>query len=220
MRINIGNLVYLVGLIVYVAIRGVFGGRTKGNEKLISRVSVSDRLLVGVVFIGNIVLPALYLFTPWLGFADYPRCAVGPPTPIGYGAAGDTGCEMLFATMPWCGAVVMVVALWLFWRAHADLGLNWSITLEMRKDHELIVRGVYRRIRHPMYAAIFLFAIAQGLLLQNWLAGWGGFVSFAVLYLVRTPREEKMMQEFFGQPYRDYMRRTGRLWPRAAKSKN
>jgi len=27
----------------------------------------------------------------------------------------------------------MVIALWLFWRAHVDLGLNWSITLEMRK---------------------------------------------------------------------------------------
>ena len=108
----------------------------------------------------------------------------------------------------------MVGALWLFWRAHVDLGLNWSITLEMRKDHELIVHGVYRRVRHPMYAAIFLFAIAQGLLLPNWLAGWGGFGSFAILYLVRTPREEKMMLEFFGEPYRDYVRRTGRLWPR------
>jgi protein-S-isoprenylcysteine O-methyltransferase Ste14 len=121
---------------------------------------------------------------------------------------------MLFAIVHWGGAVMMVIALWLFWRAHDDLGLNWSITLEMRKDHELIVRGVYGRIRHPMYAAIFLFAIAQGLLLQNWLAGWGGFVSFAVLYLVRTPREEKMMREFFGEPYLDYMNRTGRLLPR------
>jgi protein-S-isoprenylcysteine O-methyltransferase Ste14 len=107
-----------------------------------------------------------------------------------------------------------VVAIWLFWRSHADLGLNWSMTLEMRKDHELVTRGVYRRVRHPMYAAIFLFAIAQGLVLQNWLAGWGGFVSFALLYLVRAPREEKMMSEFFGEEYGRYVRRTGRLWPR------
>ncbi|MEY2559746.1 MAG: hypothetical protein QOG51_161 [Verrucomicrobiota bacterium] len=192
MRIHIWNLTYLAGLVVYIAIRGVFGGRTKGNEKVIRRVSGSDRALVGAVFVGNIILPALYLFTPWLGFADF-------RSPI---------------FIPWCGVVAMLSALWLFWRAHVDLGLNWSITLEMRKDHELIVRGVYRRIRHPMYAAIFLFAIAQGLLLQNWLAGWGGFVSFAILYLVRTPREEKMMREFFGEPYRDYMTRTGRLWPR------
>lgn len=183
---------YLYGLIIYVLIRGRFGARTKHNEKVVSRVDTRDRALVGLVFVGNIILPALYLFTPWLAFADYSL-----PTAV-----------------PWCGAAIMVVALWLFWRAHVDLGLNWSITLEMRKDHELIVHGVYRRIRHPMYAAIFLFAIAQGLLLQNWLAGWAGFVSVAVLYLVRTPREEKMMSEFFGQSYRDYMSTTGRLWPR------
>jgi protein-S-isoprenylcysteine O-methyltransferase Ste14 len=76
------------------------------------------------------------------------------------------------------------------------------------------VRGVYRRIRHPMYAAIFLFAIGQGLLLQNWLAGWGGFFAFAALYLFRVGREEKMMCEFFGEPYREYMERSGRLLPR------
>jgi protein-S-isoprenylcysteine O-methyltransferase Ste14 len=192
MRIQVWNLVFLIGMIVYVSIRGVFGGRTKRNEKVVSRVDTRDRALVAVVFLGSIILPALYLFTPWLGFADY----------------------RLPAFIPWCGAVVMVIALWLFWRAHVDLGLNWSITLEMRKDHELIVHGLYRCIRHPMYAAIFLFAVAQALLLQNWLAGWAGFVTFAILYLVRTPREEKMMCEVFGESYRDYMQRTGRLWPR------
>lgn len=206
MRIQVWNLVYLVGLVVYIAIRGVFGGRTKGNQKVVSRVDWRDRGLVGLVFIGNIVLPGLYLFTRWIGFADYPRCAIR-----------DTGCEMMAAIVPWGGAAIMIVALWLFWRSHVDLGLNWSITLEMRKDHELIVGGVYRRIRHPMYAAIFLFAIAQGLLLQNWLAGWGGFVSFAALYWFRVGREEEMMREFFGESYGEYMKPTGRVLPRSGK---
>jgi protein-S-isoprenylcysteine O-methyltransferase Ste14 len=192
MRIQAWNLVFLIGVIVYVCIRGVFGGRTKRNQKVLSRVDTRDRALLALVVLGNVILPALYLFTPWLGFADY----------------------RLPAFIPWCGVVTMVIALWLFWRAHVDLGLNWSITLEMRKGHELIVHGVYRRIRHPMYAAIFLFAVAQALLLQNWLAGWAGFVTVALLYFVRTPREEKMMCEFFGQSYRDYMQRTGRLCPR------
>lgn len=195
MRIQTWNRwdhIYLYGLIVYIAIRGRFGGRTKHNEKVVSRADMRDRALMGVVFVGNIILPALYLFTPWLGFADY----------------------RLPGFIPWCGTAIMVAALWLFWRAHVDLGLNWSVTLEMRKEHELITHGVYRRVRHPMYTAIFLFAIAQGLLLQNWLAGWAGFVSFALLYLVRTPREEKMMREFFGESYREYTQRTGRLVPR------
>jgi protein-S-isoprenylcysteine O-methyltransferase Ste14 len=73
---------------------------------------------------------------------------------------------------------------------------------------------VYRAIRHPMYAAILLFGLAQGLLLQNWLAGWSAAVTFAVMYIGRVRREEQMMCEFFGQEYRDYMQQTGRLFPR------
>ena len=58
----------------------------------------------------------------------------------------------LAATVPWCGAAVMLAALWLFWRSHADLGWHWSATLEVREGHALVDRGVYRRVRHPMYA--------------------------------------------------------------------
>jgi protein-S-isoprenylcysteine O-methyltransferase Ste14 len=46
------------------------------------------------------------------------------------------------------------------------------------------------------------------------LAGWYAFVAFAIMYFVRTPREEQMMIESFGQDYRDYMQQTGRLVPR------
>jgi protein-S-isoprenylcysteine O-methyltransferase Ste14 len=102
----------------------------------------------------------------------------------------------------------------MFWRSHADLGQNWSATLEVRKDHELVTQGIYRSIRHPMYASILLWGLAQALLLPNWLAGWSAFVPFTVLYIIRTPREERMMCEFFGDQYRNYMRRTGRLLPR------
>jgi protein-S-isoprenylcysteine O-methyltransferase Ste14 len=110
--------------------------------------------------------------------------------------------------------------LYLFRRSHADLGDNWSVTLELRKDHELITHGVYRSVRHPMYSGIFLFCIAQGLLLPNWLAGWSACVVFAVMYVLRTPREERMMCDIFGEEYRTYMARTGRLIPRILPSKS
>jgi protein-S-isoprenylcysteine O-methyltransferase Ste14 len=53
--------------------------------------------------------------------------------------------------------------------------------------------------------------------LENWLAGWSVLVAFTLMYVVRTPREERMMCESFGEEYRDYMRQTGRLWPRVRK---
>lgn len=191
MRIQPWNIVFLIGFITYVVIRGIYGSRAKSNEKAVSRADGLDRAVMVIVFMGCLLLPVVYLFTPWLAFADY----------------------HLPAFVPWFGAAVMVVALWLFWRSHADLGQNWSVTLELRKGHQLVKHGVYRSIRHPMYASILLFGLGQGLLLQNWLAGWSAFLTFAIMYFVRTPREEHMMCEFFGQEYRDYMRRTGRVFP-------
>jgi protein-S-isoprenylcysteine O-methyltransferase Ste14 len=186
------NVVFLIGFLVYVSIRGVFKERTKRNQKVVNRADGVEKMLMVIVIPGGLFLPVIYLFTPWLGFADYhlPRAA------------------------PWCGTALMVAALWLFYRSHADLGLNWSVTLELRKDHQLITQGVYRYIRHPMYASIWLWCVAQGLLLENWLAGWYSLITFALMYFVRTPREERMMRESFGQKYEDYMRKTGRLFPR------
>lgn len=196
-RIQRWNLVFLVGFILYVTIRGVFEQRTKHNVKLIRRRDARELILLGVLGVGTMFLPLLYLFTPWLGFADY----------------------RLPTWAPWCGSVVMVAALWLFWKSHADLGENWSISLEIRQGHQLVRDGVYRSIRHPMYAAIWLFSLAQGLLLHNWLAGWSAVVLFTLVYCARTPREEQMMCEFFGQDYRDYMQQTGRLLPRVRVKK-
>jgi len=65
-----------------------------------------------------------------------------------------------------------------------------------------------------MYAAHWLWGIAQALLLQNWIAGLAMLASFLPMYLHRVPREEQMKLEQFGEEYRLYMNRTGRLIPR------
>jgi protein-S-isoprenylcysteine O-methyltransferase Ste14 len=192
MTVQTWNLVFLAGFVVYIGIRHVFIKRTAGHEKTVRRLDALEKTLLPAVTVGALLLPLFYIASPWLAFADY----------------------RLPAFLPWCGTAFMVAGLWLFYRSHADLGVNWSVTLELRKGHELVKEGVYRRIRHPMYAAIFLFSIAQGLMLSNWLAGWSGLATFAVLYFVRTPREERMMCESFGQDYQEYMQQTGRLFPR------
>jgi protein-S-isoprenylcysteine O-methyltransferase Ste14 len=106
-----------------------------------------------------------------------------------------------------CGALL------LFYRSHADLGRNWSISLELRSEHRLVSSGIYRFIRHPMYSSFFLMAIAQLMLLPNWFAGATGLVGVAMLYGFRVRQEERMMVERFGTEYRDYMARTARLIP-------
>ncbi len=192
MKTHFSTFVFLAGFVVYVTIRGVFEQRAKGNKTKVSRVDGQERVLLVLVGAGCLLLPVVYLATSWLAFADYrlPLAVTG------------------------AGTLTMALALWLFWRAHKDLGRNWSVTLELHEEHRLITHGVYRTVRHPMYAAIWLFGLAQGMLLHNWLAGWSAFAAFAVMFFVRTPREERMMLEHFGEEYREYMRRTGRVLPR------
>jgi protein-S-isoprenylcysteine O-methyltransferase Ste14 len=107
-----------------------------------------------------------------------------------------------------------VVGLWLFYRSHADLGTNWSITLEVREQHRLITQGVYRRIRHPMYSALVLYSLGHALVIPNWVAGPANLVAFAILFTLRVHAEEQMMSDTFGDEYATYAARTKRLVPR------
>ncbi len=115
--------------------------------------------------------------------------------------------------LAWLGAAVFAASLWLFYRVHKELGRNWSDSLEVREQHKLVTDGLYRYVRHPMYTAFFMWALAQALLLPNWIAGPAGLVGFGILFLFRVGREEAMMLESFGEEYRAYMARTARLIP-------
>jgi protein-S-isoprenylcysteine O-methyltransferase Ste14 len=109
--------------------------------------------------------------------------------------------------------VCLVPGLWLFYRAHADLGTNWSVSLELREKHKLVTQGVYRRIRHPMYTAILLQATAQALLLPNWVAGPACLLAFLLMLALRLGPEERMMLDAFAGDYATYIGRTKRLIP-------
>ena len=135
--------------------------------------------------------PLLYVATGFPGFADYSFSPV-----VGY-----------------LGVVVLIAALVLFRLTHRQLGRNWSVSLETRSGHKLVTDGLYAYVRHPMYSSFFLSAVAQLLLLPNWIAGPIGLVGISLLFGFRVGREEQLMVETFGEDYRAYMRRTARILP-------
>jgi protein-S-isoprenylcysteine O-methyltransferase Ste14 len=106
------------------------------------------------------------------------------------------------------------ISLVIFWRGHVDLDVNWSPTLIIREGHELITRGIYGIIRHPMYASQWIFSIATPLLLQNWIAGFLNLLVFIPFYLLRVQAEDQMMLEQFGDQYRSYVQKVGGLFPK------
>ena len=109
------------------------------------------------------------------------------------------------------GILCIGLGLWYFYRSHADLGTNWSITLAVRERHQLVTHGIYRHVRHPMYLALLLYSTGQSLVLPNWVAGPSYLAAIVVLFALRVGPEERMMLEEFGKDYEAYMTRTTRL---------
>jgi protein-S-isoprenylcysteine O-methyltransferase Ste14 len=185
-------VLYLVGLVVGSAIRAMYSRKFKQDRKAIYRREGFIVLLLASLWGITILLPFFSLFTDWLDFVDY----------------------RLPDWTGWCGAAIFSVALWLLWRSHADLGRNWSVAVETKESQTLVTSGVFKYMRHPMYAAHLLWGIAQALLVHNWLSGLASLVVFLPLYLLRVPHEEKAMLAEFGEEYDNYMKRTGRVIPR------
>lgn len=187
-----GSLVWLAAFIAMFAIRTPYALRNRANVVVAARRDAGEKALLTAMFFAMMVLPLLHLATHLFALADYrlPEWAT------------------------WVGALVQIPTLWLFWRSHADLDRNWSPGLEVRKDHVLVTGGVYARMRHPMYAAIWLFALAQPLLIHNWLAGGLVIPACAALWFLRVPKEEAMMRETFGASYDAYATKVNRLIPR------
>jgi protein-S-isoprenylcysteine O-methyltransferase Ste14 len=186
----IAKAVILAASVVMVAIRAPHGQRSRGVTVVTDRKGRLEVILLVLAMLGFSV-PLVWIVSPVFSLAEYPL-RMGP----------------LLA-----GVACFVVGLWLFYRSHADLGTNWSITLQVRENHRLVVDGVYRRIRHPMYAALFLYSIGQALVLPNWVAGPSYLVTFAILFALRVHAEENLMLEEFGADYAAYMAKTQRLMP-------
>ena len=180
----------LAGTVVMIAIRAPHGRRSRIVKVATSHKTPLETGLLILAWVGFFV-PLIWVASQAFSFAEY-ELSAGPFV---------------------AGVMCLVIGLWLFYRSHADLGTNWSITLEIRERHRLITHGVYRHIRHPMYSALALYAIGQALAIPNWVAGPSNLIAFAILLALRVHAEERMMVREFGDEYTLYSARTKRLIP-------
>src|SRR5262249_49752456 len=185
------KIVWALGCVGWYVIRYPHQRRARRTPVAERRDRVRDTILMTISFAGLFAIPFTYTLTGPPNFAGYPF------TPL----------------QAWLGVGVLIGAMALFYRTHRNLGRAWSVTLEIRKEHRMVTHGIYARLRHPMYAAFWLWALSQALLLPNWVAGLSGLVGFGTLFFARVGHEERMMLETFGDEYRAYMARTHRLIP-------
>ena len=135
---------FILGLIGQIIIRAPYDRLRRRNKIVSNKRDRQERILLILLSLGG-VISLVYVFTPWLNFANYE----------------------LPVWLRWVGVVFLIASLFVFWRAHHDLGRNWSPSLEIHADQTLITNGIYQSIRHPMYASQWLGIISQPLLLTN-----------------------------------------------------
>ncbi|HEV7776427.1 MAG TPA: isoprenylcysteine carboxylmethyltransferase family protein [Luteibacter sp.] len=92
------------------------------------------------------------------------------------------------------------------------LGENWSATVQLKDDHQLITRGPYKIVRHPIYLGMLLLLFGNAVLVGD----WRGVLAVVIVFLSfwrKLRLEERWLSGHFGDTYREYAARTHALLP-------
>ncbi|HSR92109.1 MAG TPA: isoprenylcysteine carboxylmethyltransferase family protein [Gemmatimonadales bacterium] len=111
------------------------------------------------------------------------------------------------------GNAAMATGIGVRWWAARTLGESYTRTLRTRPGQRVVDSGLYRRIRHPGYAADIVMWIGIGLAWMNSVSVLASAVPIITAYAYRISREETMLREALGEEYVLYTRRTARLLP-------
>ena len=188
------RLLMLALLLSAVAVSGYHRARARGGGDAVARsregpVFLTLRILGASVLFGSVLA---CVFAPdlmaWSSFEV--------PSPVRWIAAA-------------LGALDLLAIHWVL----GTLGRNVTETVLTKEHHELVTVGPYRWIRHPLYTTGLALFLLLGLMAGNWFILAAAAVAFVLFRAVVIPREEQALLAKFGDRYRSYMERTGRLIP-------
>lgn len=163
------------------------------SKRSVQRQSGGSRFLqAGLAFIGIILI-----FNLWRAFsAGWLAERVIPRQP-----------SWIFA-----GAALTLLGIAFAAWARITLGRNWSGVVTIKQDHELILRGPYRLVRHPIYTGLLLGVLGTALV-YGALRCFVGLLLCAIAFWLKLRIEEEFMMRQFGEQYANYCRRVRALVP-------
>jgi protein-S-isoprenylcysteine O-methyltransferase Ste14 len=174
-----------VMFLIYWQIKAVHTKNTRRLEPAVSRILRAITFLVAIVLVSTTRLPVRWLYRPLWRQGLWPF---------------------------WLGAALTVGGLLFAVWAREHLGRNWSRSVSIKQDHELITSGPYSVLRHPIYTGILAGFLGLAIAISE----VRGFLAFVLIFLVlwvKLSIEEQWMRSQFGETYTTYVRRTAALVP-------
>jgi protein-S-isoprenylcysteine O-methyltransferase Ste14 len=113
----------------------------------------------------------------------------------------------------WLGLVLTATGVAISIWARVSLGTNWSGVVTLKDNHELIRKGLYRWIRHPIYTGILLAMIGTAMI-KGHLRDWLGFLVVWAAFYIKARREEGFLRQEFGEGFEEHARHTGMFFPK------
>ena len=112
----------------------------------------------------------------------------------------------------WLGLLVVVAGLAFAVWARMHLGRNWSGTVTVKENHELIRSGPYGIVRHPIYTGLLIAMLGTAIVFGQW-RGLLAFCFLTIAFLLKLRREERFMEESFPDTYPSYRAQVPALIP-------
>jgi protein-S-isoprenylcysteine O-methyltransferase Ste14 len=177
-------IAWITALVVWII--GAFTTKTT-----IRKQSISSRLLeMSPLIVGYVLLRATPSLLYW------------------------TSTRFVPLTFEWqvIGAILTVVGVTIGIWARFYLGGNWSATVTVKQDHELIRTGPYAVVRHPIYSGLLLAVLGTAIYAGE-IRGLFALALAMIALKIKSVREEAFMQDEFGEQYLLYRRRVKSLVP-------
>lgn len=115
--------------------------------------------------------------------------------------------------IPYFGLLFLFTGFTISMAARRQLDTNWTNSYEyqIKRNHSIVTKGIYRYIRHPIYTGIIFTLLGTQLVVQSYLVF---FIPIAMLMCYYWgKREEKILLKHFGNKYKNYMNKTKMFIP-------
>ncbi len=181
------SVLWLVFTIVWL-LAAFASKRSTQRQTYVSRIVQGSLILVSMLFIFN--------FWNVFNMRSWFTARIIPATP--------------FWALLGAGLAVAGVLL-CFW-ARAILGRNWSGTVTIKQNHELILRGPYALVRHPIYTGLLVGMLGTAIVFGYARCFIGVLLCGFALWF-KSQIEERFMVQQFGDQYTHYRQRVRALVP-------